>query len=101
MVLATGAESTEIVVTPIPARLLLQNPPRNYWIAHDGAIFYGAFLFEPSYGRGRREATSAGYLLDLEPGSYAICSTRSRERCKTVVLQAGTTTAIDMQEIFR
>lgn len=99
MLFAAGPEASEIVVSSVAARLLLQHTPRNYWIAHDGAVFHGSFLFEPSSGGRPREATSNGFALDFEPGSYAICATPSRERCKTFMLQAGTTTTVDVSEI--
>jgi hypothetical protein len=100
MMLGVGAEPREIVVSRVAARLLLQHTPRSYWIAHDGAIFLGNFLFAPAYGGRPREVTEAGFALDVEPGSYAICATASSERCKTFVLQAGTTTTVDVAEIF-
>jgi hypothetical protein len=99
--LAIGTEATEIVISPIAARLVLNHTPKSFWIAHENVIFSGSSLFEPSYGLRPREATSAGFLLEVEPGAYAICASRAREQCKTFLLQAGSTTTIDMTEVFR
>ncbi len=99
--LTVGPEAAEIVVSTAGARLLLERTPRNYWIAHGGVVFHGAFLFEPSYGGRPREATGTGLLLELDPGPYAICDTMARQRCKELVLQAGTTTTVDVEGLFR
>jgi hypothetical protein len=99
--LAIGAEATEIVISPIAARLVLHHTPKSYWIAHENVIFSGHSLFEPSYGLRPREATSAGLLLEVEPGAYALCASMTREQCKTFLLQAGSTTTVDMREVFR
>ena len=97
--LPVGAEPAEVVISPASARLLLQHTPRSYFVVHDGALFSGHSLLWPSYGGRPREATSAGLLVDIEPGTYSFCS--APQRCKSFVLQAGTTTSIDVEATVR
>jgi Carboxypeptidase regulatory-like domain len=101
LTLTLGPEPAEIVISPVGSRLLLTHAPKIYWVAHGDTIFSGHLLFEPSLGGPPREATPAGLLLELEPGSYSFCTAQSRERCKTFVLQAGTTTNVNVEAIFR
>lgn len=101
LTLTLGAEPAEIVISPFGAQLLLTRTPKNYYVFHDGALFSGHALVEPFYGGQPREVTAAGLLLDLEPGAYALCATQARDRCKTFLLQAGTTTSVDLEAAFR
>lgn len=101
--LDVSGEPREIVIAPIAARLLVRRTPRLYAIEHDGTIVSGGMLVEPfgATGRPPRESTPDGLALDLEPGTYSVCDSFAREHCKTLLLQAGTTTPFDFSEVFK
>ena len=98
-----GDVTPVIRLSSVPALVVIRlrsAPPWPYLVVNDAAMPLYALFRTRIPGQPPAEATQDGFLLEVDPGQYAVCSSATAERCIAKVLPPAARITIDASNLW-